>query len=165
MLMPTRLQPQSMHQHRPRQGIIGHDTHKVRNGRNERARGHGRIDMDLFEAHRDHGPYKTRNKHGKDQGKADAGRYAKGRKGIVGFYRIDIKTNAQNGNASQDQSIEETGAPFLSDEPPFIAWFQFLIHKDTDGYGKRLGPNVSRHIKDHGLKGHDKGQLCHDVFV
>lgn len=85
MLMPTRLQPQSMHQHRPRQGIIGHDTHKVRNGRNERARGHGRIDMDLFEAHRDHGPYKTRNKHGKDQGKADAGRYAKGRKGIVGF--------------------------------------------------------------------------------
>ena len=49
----------------------------------------------------------------KDQGKADAGRYAKGRKGIVGFYRIDIKTNAQDGNASQDQSIEETGAlPF-----------------------------------------------------
>ena len=71
---------------------------------------------------------------------------------------IDIDSNKNKCNTTQEKSIGKANPQLLYSQAELLTGRQILIHQNPDGHSQRLGTYISCHVKDQGLEADHDGE-------
>ena len=120
--------------------------------------------MNVLEENRDGRADQTRNQHCDDEGDADT---AGNRKAVVNRHALeerDVDTDADKGEHAENGSVQCSDIDLFENQLQLLFRRELIVHQGANRDSERLGTDISGHVQNQGLEGHDNREARHHAF-
>ena len=101
--------------------VVYYGLAMIVDGGDERAGGHGGVNVDLVEQHRDHGADQTGNDHSHNEGDAHTAREQERLPPGVGLEEVDIHAQEAQRHHGQQRAVDQAHPHFLEEQVQLFA--------------------------------------------
>ena len=147
-----------LNEHDHGKAIVDHHGHQIVDGGDERAGGHGGVNVDLVEQHRDHGADQTGNDNGGEERETDAARDQKRICGRIALEQHDVNAQKNERHHAEQRAVAGADLHLLRGQMQLVLRAQIFVHQYADRDRQRLRADVAGHVQNERLEADDDRQ-------